>query len=118
MPYFPLALVRNIRAARKAARLTQEQIAEELGISTLSYGKLERGCRPISLERLAQIAEVLDVTVYELLDGAVPGAPPVSKMSPNVSHSEEIERLASACSPEGRRLIRDVAWLIASDYDV
>jgi len=118
MPYFPLILLRNIRAARKAARLTQEQMAEELGMSVLSYGKLERGCQSISLERLARIAEVLDVTVYELLDGAIPGAPPVSRLQPGISHSGEIEKLASACSPEGQRLIRDILWLIASDYDI
>ena len=36
----------NIRAARKAAGLTQEQIAEQLRMSQLHFGRLERGERP------------------------------------------------------------------------
>lgn len=118
MPYFPLALIRNIRAARKAARLTQEQLAEELGISALSYGKLERGYQPISLARLAQIADILDTTVYALLDGCVPGVSSVSTPPQKAAYSEETEKLLAACSPEGQRLIRDMLWLIVSDYDI
>ena len=51
----------NIRAARKAAGLTQEQVAERLRMSQLHFGRLERGERPASLEQLAQVAGVLQV---------------------------------------------------------
>ena len=47
---------RHIRDARKAKGLTQEQFAERLGLSTLHYGRLERGNRRVSLEQLARAA--------------------------------------------------------------
>ena len=47
----------NIRAARKEAGLTQEQIAERLKMSQLHFGRLERGERPASLEQIALIAQ-------------------------------------------------------------
>lgn len=58
---------RNIRAARKAAKLTQEQAAERIGISLLHYGRLERGQRNISLAHLIKTADALDVAVSSLL---------------------------------------------------
>ena len=57
------AIGRNIRAARTALDITQEEAADRLKISQLHFGRLERGERPISLEMLAQIASVLDVSL-------------------------------------------------------
>lgn len=118
MSFSPLPLLRNIRAARKQAMLTQEQMAEALGLTVLSYGMLERGERPISLKRLAQIADILHTTVYALLDGCVPGASPAQGLPGSASSIDELTDIIKGCSPEGRRLIRDIAWLIAGDYDL
>ena len=63
------AIGRNIRAARTALDITQEEAADRLKISQLHFGRLERGERPISLEMLAQIASVLDVSLSALLNG-------------------------------------------------
>ena len=57
------AIGSNIRAARKAQGLTQEQAAELLKMSQLHFGRLERGERPASLEQLARIAQVLGIEV-------------------------------------------------------
>lgn len=51
----------HIRDARKAKSLTQANLAEQLGISTLHYGRLKRCDRPASLEQLARIANLLDI---------------------------------------------------------
>ena len=61
----------NIRAARREAGLTQEQMAEKLKMSQLHFGRLERGERPASLEQLAQIAQALHVPLASLLNGCV-----------------------------------------------
>lgn len=112
MSYFHLPLIRNLRAARKAANLTQQQLADSLGMSALNYGRIERGeCAP-SLSQLAGIADFLGVSVYDLWEGCFPGTPPVY---PDVS---ALEQVLSSCSAQGRRLIHDLAWLIASDYDI
>ena len=67
------AIGRNIRAARTALDITQEEAADRLKISQLHFGRLERGERPISLEMLAQIASVLDVSLSALLNGCMIG---------------------------------------------
>ncbi len=112
MSYFHLPMIRNLRAARTAANLTQKQLSDQLGISLMHYGRIERGERPVSLSQLGRIADLLGVCAFDLLEGCFPGAP-----SPHVDASE-FEEILSACSAEGRRLIHDIAWLIARDYDV
>lgn len=57
----------NIRKIREAKRLTQEYLAEKLGISQNAYSKIELGYSQITLYRLFQITTVLDVEVIELL---------------------------------------------------
>ena len=54
------AIGRNIRTARMDMNLTQEDVAERLKISQLHFGRLERGDRPVSLEMLALIADILE----------------------------------------------------------
>ena len=49
----------RLRAARQAARLTQAQLASRLGVGAVYLGDLERGKRPLSLDRLWEIAEAI-----------------------------------------------------------
>ena len=58
---------RNIRKARKAAHLTQEQTAERVGLSTLHYGRIERGQRQVSLKQLARVGTALSTPFEALL---------------------------------------------------
>ncbi len=58
----------NIRRIRESKGYTQEYIALKLGISQNAYSKIELGYTKITLERLFQIADVLEITVAELLD--------------------------------------------------
>ena len=59
----------NIAYYRKHAGLTQEQLAERLGVSRQHIGAIEAPniCRPISLDLLFNIAAVLDVDHARLL---------------------------------------------------
>ena len=61
----------NIRQARKAAQLTQEQTAEQIGISPLHYGRLERGERAVSIAQLTRIADVLRTSIHILLQDCI-----------------------------------------------
>lgn len=61
----------NIRTARKAAHLTQEQAAEKAGISLLHFGRIERGEREPSIRLLTQIASALHTSTYALLQGCI-----------------------------------------------
>ncbi|MGN0991186.1 MAG: helix-turn-helix domain-containing protein [Candidatus Ventricola sp.] len=61
----------NMRKARKAAHLTQEQAAERIGLSTLHYGRIERGQRQVSLKQLARIGTALGTPFEALLADCV-----------------------------------------------
>jgi len=61
----------NIKASRKTAHFTQEQIAEHLGISVLHYGRLERGERRPSIDQLAMISDILGTSIETLLHGCI-----------------------------------------------
>lgn len=62
---------RHLRTARERKGLTQDQVAERLDVSAKHYGHIERGARKASLEMLGQLCEVLDVSLEELLAGAL-----------------------------------------------
>jgi transcriptional regulator with XRE-family HTH domain len=56
----------NIRFMRIYKDWTQETLANKLGISTLSYAKIERGETDINLSRLQQISEVMEIDLAQL----------------------------------------------------
>lgn len=59
----------NIAYYRKHAGLTQEQLAERVGISRQHMGAIEAPnlCRPVSLDLLFNIATTLDIQAFKLL---------------------------------------------------
>lgn len=61
-------LLTSIQQQRKLKGLTLENMANDLGISHSAYRKTENGQSKLTVERLLQIAEILDVSVSELLD--------------------------------------------------
>ena len=57
----------NIRKVREYRSYTQDYLALKLGISQNAYSKLELAYTRITLERLIQIAQILDVDSIDLL---------------------------------------------------
>lgn len=96
-------LSKNLRAARERLGLTQAEVAERVNYSFEFYGRCERGVAVPSVSMLVVIAEVLEVTVDELL-GTAP-APvvlpePFAKLSPEQA---EIGRMIMALDVGKRR---------------
>ena len=58
----------KIRSLRTLKELSQENVAEMLGISITAYSKIERGETDVQLSRLNQIAEVFKVSIEEILN--------------------------------------------------
>ncbi|MDQ0190132.1 helix-turn-helix transcriptional regulator [Alicyclobacillus cycloheptanicus] len=58
---------RRLRAYRKLKRLTQAELAKELGVSISIIGSLERGTRVPPWDLFVRLIEVLNVTERELL---------------------------------------------------
>jgi len=65
----------RLRAARKAARLTMEQVATRLDISKGTIGHWETGRNGIGAAELALLARIYGVPVERLFPGQEDGAP-------------------------------------------
>lgn len=102
-----LELSRRIRAAREACRMTQEQVASQLGISRPSYVQLEAGKRSVAgleLDRLAYLfgREVRDFFADSFVEEESLEA--LFRAQPDmVSHPVVMEELR-ACIVLGREL--------------
>ena len=61
----------QIRARRRIMGLTQEELAEQVGISASFLGHIERGSRVASLETVVALCNVLHVSPQTLLQGSL-----------------------------------------------
>lgn len=61
-----LQLGQKIKKIRELRSYTQEHMAEQLGMSQTGYGNIERDETDISLKRMKQICEILDIKLQEL----------------------------------------------------
>lgn len=59
----------RLKYLRKKKRMSQEQVARKVGLSTGAYGIFERGERPVSVKYLHEIAQTLGVDVPDLKSG-------------------------------------------------
>jgi transcriptional regulator with XRE-family HTH domain len=62
------AIAANIRHKREYRNYTQEYLALKLSISQNAYSKIELGYTKITVERLFQIADILEFDVAELIN--------------------------------------------------
>lgn len=57
---------RHIQKLRKAAGLTQEELAEKLGVTTTWVGYIETGLRKPNLKRISRMAKLFGVKVKDM----------------------------------------------------
>ena len=57
----------KVRILRRARRITQEELARQVGISASFLGHIERGTRVLSLDTLLALCDTLGVTPNDLL---------------------------------------------------
>ena len=91
---------RRIALSRKEAKVTQASLAEYLEVSESFISQIERGKARISLPRLYQIAEFLDMDVALLISDC-------TKLASAETNSE-IEQLIKDWSPEQRSMLIDL----------
>ena len=58
----------NIGYYRRARHMTQIELAETLDISSNYLSQVERGCKCLSLDKLLELAAVLEVDEKDFLD--------------------------------------------------
>jgi transcriptional regulator with XRE-family HTH domain len=60
----------KLKLIRHSKKLSQEDVAYQLGISPSAYGSIERGETKLSLERLEELAKVFEIDLNQLLDSS------------------------------------------------
>ena len=61
-------LAENIRLRREKKHYTQAVVAARLGISQNAYSKVELGYTQLTIQRLFELADVLDCEAIDLLN--------------------------------------------------
>ncbi len=57
----------KIKQIRELKNFTQEYVAQKLGLSTRAYSKIETGETQLTINRLNEISEVLEIQPLEIL---------------------------------------------------
>ena len=65
---FLLKLGEHIRTIRVSKNITQEQLANEIGVEISQISRIERGIISTSISNLHNISRVLDIPLKDLLD--------------------------------------------------
>lgn len=98
----------RIRLARVTKGLSQQNIADELGLTVASYSNIERGVTDITISRLYEIAEILHTPIEAIL--SIPNTPLQAKDDSNTYTKkenvqlEEILKMIQALQEEVSRL--------------
>lgn len=66
-----MRLFEKLREVRTECGMSQEHVAELLGISNASFSRMESGRSAITTTRLSRLAEIYDVSAGALLEGSV-----------------------------------------------
>ncbi len=95
------AIGQRIRESRKSLRLTQEELAAQLGVSTSYISFLEAGKRPLTHQITLPLLRCLNVTYNYLIMGQKPDGPDIiSSVCEASSYNErlKLEHLLENCT--------------------
>ena len=68
----------NFRNARKAVNMTQEEVAQRLGLTRAAYTHYEKGTRECPFDTLRKIAAIFNTSIDYLLGNNLKNTPPPS----------------------------------------
>lgn len=97
----------RLKRARLDKGLTQENLAEKLDVSIAFLSRIERGSSHISLKRLSQICDILDVSEGSILNG--------SSSNSGSYLALEFNTLLKNTTASNQKLIYKIAKLIAEN---
>lgn len=101
----------NIRKIRKARKLTQEEMALQLGISITAYRDLEKGNTSILNYNVLKMAELLDTPTEEIVLGYRPSQIESANLQEvQAEYSSKIDILEMR--------IKDLEKLVASNEEI
>lgn len=98
MDYYDIG--QRIRAFRRERKLSQEQLAEKVWISTTHMSHIENGSTKLSLPVLVDLAAALDVSANELLSGQ-------SSQGRSAGY-EQVKEILDSCSEKQLKIITEI----------
>ena len=98
MDYYQIG--QRIRKIRKAHKLSQDELASKVGISTTHMSHIETGNTKLSLPVLVDLADALQVRVDDLLFDS-----PRDSVS---STGDELQQLLDGCNAQQAKAILDI----------
>ena len=107
MDYYEIG--QRIRRIRKAHKLSQEELAEKVGISTTHMSHIETGNTKLSLPVFVDIAEALDVQTDSLLYDE-----PRDSVTTAMS---DIAAILEECDAKQARVISDMVRAMKQSFD-
>ena len=90
----------RIKIARIKAKMTQEKLAEQVGLSTAHISNIETGNTKLSLSTIVKLANALTVSVDELLCDSI--------INSSYVYSREAQETLLDCSPYEIRILLDI----------
>ena len=94
----------RIKQKRKAVKLTQEQLAEELSVTVGYVSQIEGGRVKVNLEMLGKIASIINCDVGFLVSGTE---------STQITYlSDEIQKRFDRMNSDDKRLLLDFADML------
>ncbi len=90
---------------RKESKLTQEQLAEQLGVARRTVSRWETGNNLPDLDILIELADLYDVDLRELLNGER------KEENMNSELKETVLQVAQYSSEEKARMLQRMHWL-------
>ena len=69
---YKIGMGERIKKKRRELKLTQEKVAELLGISVKHFSETERGISGLSVENLMKLSDLLHMSLDEMIKGVQP----------------------------------------------
>lgn len=107
------AMGARIASARKVQRLTQQQLADQLGISQQTLAHYEVGRLRVPASMLPDLAQILTITVDELLGQGKPKEPK-GKRGPAPRLQQQIDRIRELPKMKQQAVMEVLDMVLAS----
>ncbi len=117
---------RQIRELRRRQNVSQEKLAETLGLTFQQVQKYEKGSNRVSASKLYEVSQALGVEIGHFFRGLTAGEPStgVAEAStefvhdaPMTAEGREIDALLVELPRKHRRLVLDMAKALARESD-
>lgn len=106
-----MSLANNIRAARKALKMSQDELAEAIGANRVTISRYETGSYLPSVTALARLAEALNTTQSQLTGEEEPPG-----NEPRTAEAKIISKGIDRMPPDKREVALNMLKAVYSEY--